>query len=228
VPVPTQGPLIIAHRGASRERPENTLAAFRRAVELGADGIELDLHRTTDGVIVVHHDATLADGRALRALAWGQLTDVRVRGEPIPRLEEVFEAVGRRILVHCELKGADTAVGTLEVIARHAAPGQVAVHAFDHRLMLEARAIAPAVPRGVLEVSYPVDPVAAARPVDARDLWRHVEFVDEALVAAAHAEGRRVVAWTVNARDQLERLARIGVDAICTDDVALARRALVT
>lgn len=226
--VPTQGPLIIAHRGASRERPENTLAAFHRAVELGADGIELDLHRTADGVVVVHHDAALADGRPLGALSWSQVSGVRVRGEPVPRLEAVFDAVGSGPIVHCELKGRDTAAGTLAIIAHRASRGQAAVHAFDHRLMLEARTIAPSVPRGVLEVSYPVDPVAAARPVDARDLWRHVEFVDEALVSAAHAEGRRVVAWTVNDADQMVRLARIGVDAICTDDVALARRVLAT
>ena len=81
-------------------------------------------------------------------------------------------------------------------------------------------------PRGVLEVSYTTDPLAAAHSVDARDLWRHHEFIDEALVQAAHAEGRRVIAWTVNEADQMTRLAGIGVDGICSDDVALARRVL--
>jgi glycerophosphoryl diester phosphodiesterase len=197
-------------------------------VELGADGVELDLHRSADGVLVVHHDATLADGRAIDALSWGTIAEARVRGEPIPRLEAVFEAVGPGCLVQCELKGRDTAQATLALIASHASSGQAAVHAFDHRLMAEARRLAPAVPRGVLEVSYPVDGTAAARAVDARDLWRHAEFIDEALVAAARAEGRRVVAWTVNLPDQMLRLAGYGVDAICTDDVALARSVLHT
>lgn len=219
-------PLLLAHRGASRERPENTLAAFRRAVELGADGVELDLHRTADGVLVVHHDPTLADGRAIDSLRWEAVAEARVRGEPVPRLEQVFDAVGPSCLVHCELKGRDTAAATLALIAARAAPGQAAVHAFDHRLMAESRSLAPAVPRGVLEVSYPVEMLAAARAVDARDLWRHGEFVDAALVAAAHADGRRVIAWTVNTPDQILRLAGIGVDAICSDDIALARRTL--
>ncbi len=195
-------------------------------MELDADGVELDVHRSSDGVLVVHHDDHLADGRALSTLSWPELEAVRVRGEPIPRLEAVFEAVGRDLRVHVELKGRDTAPGALRVIGSHAAPGQAAVHAFDHRLMASARSIDPAVPRGVLEVSYTIDPLAAARSVEARDVWRHLEFIDDALVESAHAESRRVIAWTVNGADQMTRLARIGVDGICTDDVALARRTL--
>ena len=224
--MPTARPQIIAHRGASRERPENTLAAFARAVELGADGIELDVHRTADGVLVVHHDYWLADGRTIASLPWPELGSIRVRGEPIPRLESVFDTVAGRLRVHVELKGRDTAPDAMRIITGMAAPGQGAVHAFDHRLMASARSIDPAVPRGVLEVSYTLDPLTAARSVDARDVWRHLEFIDDALVAAAHADGRRVIAWTVNQADHMTQLARIGVDGICTDDVALARRTL--
>jgi glycerophosphoryl diester phosphodiesterase len=224
--VPVERPLIIAHRGASRERPENTLAAFARAVELGADGVELDVHRTVDGVLVVHHDYWLADGRPITSLSWTDLDGIRVRGEPIPRLESVFDTVAGRLRVHVELKGRDTAADASRIITGMASPGQGAVHAFDHRLMATARSIAPTIPRGVLEVSYTIDLLAAARSVDARDVWRHLEFIDEPLVAAAHAEGRRVIAWTVNQADHMTQLARIGVDGICTDDVALARRTL--
>ena len=225
MPVPL--PEIIAHRGASRERPENTLAAFRRAVELGADAIELDLHRTSDGVIVVHHDADVGSGRAIRELTLATVGAVRVGGEPIPTLAQVFEAVGASLGVYCELKGLDTAPAALDVIQAFATlPAGAAVHAFDHRLIAEAARLAPSVPRGVLEVSYPVDPLGAARDVDARDLWRQWEFVDEALVRAAHADGRRVVAWTVNDAAAMSRLSMWGVDALCTDDVPLALRTL--
>jgi glycerophosphoryl diester phosphodiesterase len=195
-------------------------------VELGADGVELDVHRSRDGLLVVHHDDRLADGREIAALAWEEMQKVRVRGEPIPLLESVFSAVGPVLRVYVELKGRDTAADALGIIRARAATGQAAVHAFDHRLMASARAIDPAVPRGVLEVSYTIDPLAAAHTVDARDVWRHLEFIDEALVRAAHDEGRRVIAWTVNEPDQMTRLARIGVDGICTDDVALALRTL--
>jgi len=224
-------PEIVAHRGASRERPENTLAAFERAVALGADGAELDVHRTADGVIVVHHDPAIEGAGPITGLTATQVAELRVRGEPIPTLEEVFAAVGDGLRIYVELKGADTVPGVLSVLQsrraqRPGAEDRTAVHCFDHRLVVQAAALDPGVPRGVLEVSYPVDPTGAARDVQARDLWRHRDFVDAALVKAAHAEGRRVIAWTVNDAAMMRRFADWGVDAICTDDVALARATL--
>lgn len=224
-------PEIVAHRGASRERPENTLAAFTRAVELGADAAELDVHRTADGVIVVHHDPEVAGAGAISSLTAARVAGLRVRGEPIPTLAEVFAAVGDRLRLYVELKGGDTVPGALAVIATDRAAGthrvdRSAVHCFDHRLVAQAASLDRSVARGVLEVSYPVDPTAAARPMDARDLWRHRDFIDEAFVRAAHAEGRRVVAWTVNDATLMRRFAAWGVDAVCTDDVALARETL--
>lgn len=220
-------PQIIAHRGASRERPENTLVAFQRAAELGADGVELDVHRSSDGTIVVHHDPRLADGREIRGVTAGQLASLRVRGESLPTLEAVLVAVGGSLAVYCELKGQDTTAGTLALLTRPGiTPHGGAVHAFDHRLIAEARGIAPQVPRGVLEVSYPVESLSAGEAVGARDLWRQAEYVDEALVRAAHAGGLRVIVWTVNDADAMTRFAAIGVDGLCTDDVALARRTL--
>ncbi|MGA0920567.1 MAG: glycerophosphodiester phosphodiesterase [Gemmatimonadaceae bacterium] len=229
-------PEIIAHRGASRDAAENTLRAFRRAVELGADACELDVHRTADGVIVVHHDPMLADGTPIASLTAAEVTTHTVRGEPIPTLAAVFQVVGRDLRIYCELKGLGTAEGTLAVIARHPLPtplpfdaargldlGAAAVHAFDHRQVQVAAQRSPEIARGVLEVSYPIDPTAAARSVEARDCWRHAEFIDEAFVRAVHAEGRRVIAWTVNSAPAMRRLADWGVDALCTDDVALAR-----
>jgi glycerophosphoryl diester phosphodiesterase len=222
-------PEIIAHRGASRERPENTLSAFRRGVELGADAVELDLHRTADGRIVVHHDFAVKDETSgalvpIAVMTASAVAAFRVRGEPIPLLDEVFAALGTDVMVYCELKGADTVAGTLHAI--ESAGANAAVHSFDHRLIAEARAAAPNIARGVLEVSYPVDPLHALLEVEGRDLWRHRDFVDEPLIRAAHAGGARVVAWTVNDAAQMRRFAEWGVDAICTDDVALARGTL--
>jgi len=198
-------PEIIAHRGASRERPENTLPAFQRAIELGADGCEFDVHLHADGVLRVHHDPESA-------------------GSP-PTLDEVLALLaGAGLTAYCELKGAGTAPGTLAAIKRSS--GMAAVHAFDHRQIAEARRLAPEVPRGVLEVSYPVDPLHALEDVAGRDLWRQWPFIDADLVRAAHASGARVIAWTVNEAALVERLAALGVDALCTDDVALARRVL--
>jgi len=221
-------PEIIAHRGASRERPENTLAAFIRAQDVGADAVELDIHLTGDGVPVVHHDPVPANapqaelaGRPISTLTFEQLAAFRVGGEPIPRLGDVLAAVGRRLTVYCELKGAGTAAPTLALLASKGTPA--AVHAFDHRQVALARQLAPTVPRGVLEASYHVDPTAAMASVDARDLWQQWELIDEPLVRAAHQRGGRVIAWTVDDPGAMRNLAAMGVDALCTNDPALAR-----
>ena len=195
-------------------------------MERGADAVELDVHRTADGVVVVHHDPVVAGLGAIQTLTHAELATHRVQGEPIPTLDEVFATVGDRLRIYVELKGSDVAPGALECVARHPTGPGAAVHCFDHRLVAQAGRLAPQVPRGVLEVSYPVDTTGAARQVDARDLWRQRDFVDEAFIRAAHAEGRRVVAWTVNDAPLMRRLAAWGIDAICTDDVALARETL--
>ena len=205
------GPLstieIIAHRGASRERPENTLAAFSRALDLGADGIELDVHLRPDRTLAVHHDAVPTAPAA-----------------SIPTLGQVIETVGAALTIYCELKGAGTAPAACALLG--ASGGRSAVHAFDHRQIAAARALNAAIPRGVLEVSYHIDPLASLRSVDARDLWHEKELIDAALVRAVHQAGGRVIAWTVDAPNEIERLAALDIDGICTNDVATARRVL--
>ena len=224
-------PRIIAHRGASREQPENTVAAFRRALELGADAVELDVHCTADGALVVHHDAAPAEaparalaGRAISTLTSDELRAFRVRGEPIPTLADVLDAVGSSLTVYCELKGAGTAEPAVKLLSD--SRWRSAVHGFDHRQVAEARRIAPSLARGVLESAYHLDPTASMASVDARDLWQYWELIDGALVEAVHSRGGRIVAWTVNDADVMARFAGMGVDAICTDDVATATRVL--
>jgi glycerophosphoryl diester phosphodiesterase len=224
-------PEIIAHRGASSERPENTVAAFTRAAELGADGIELDVHLSADGVLMVHHDAVPHDApapqlaaRSISSLTASELRAFRVRGEPIPTLKQVLEAVGDRVTVYCELKGPATAAPAVPMLVERRA--RAAVHSFDHRQVADARRIAPGLARGVLEASYHVVPTDTMASVDARDLWQAAELIDRALLEAVHARGGRVVAWTVDDPAEMARLAALGVDALCTNDVARCRAAL--
>src|SRR5689334_1661332 len=95
----------VAHRGASKERLENTLPAFELALERGADAIELDVHRTRDGVVVVHHDESVA-GQAIAECDWKTVAAMRLAGSAtVPRLEDVLIAVGNRATVYIELKG---------------------------------------------------------------------------------------------------------------------------
>jgi glycerophosphoryl diester phosphodiesterase len=231
MPEPTPKPEIIAHRGASRERPENTLAAFTRAIELQADGIELDVHLSADGVLIVHHDAAPHDApspalahRDISALTAEELRAFRVRGEPIPTLDQVLEAVGNKLIVYCELKGPRTAGPVAKLFLQ--GRSRAAVHSFDHRQVAQARLLAPGLPRGVLEASYHIVPTDTMASVDARDLWQAAELIDQAMVDAVHARGGRIVAWTVDDPATIRRLAALGVDGLCTNDVALCKSTL--
>ena len=225
-------PAVIAHRGASREAPENTLAAFTRALALGADGIELDVHKTIDGAVVVHHDPVPRPSGADPTLAWrpigamtlAEVRSLRVGGSlGIPTLPEVLEAVGDRLTVYCELKGAGVVEVAAPILARH--PGPCAMHSFDHRAVRRAAELAPRVPRGILVASRLVDIAHALAAARASTLWPLREFVDADLVAEVRAAHCQIIAWTANDPFEIQRLATLGVDGICTDDVALARSA---
>lgn len=218
---------IIAHRGASRERPENTLAAFFRAAELGAGAVELDVHRTSDGHLVVHHDPAVRRRLVrspIQTLTLAEVGAFRVKGEPIPTLDEVIGAVGGRLRIYCELKGEGTAGPSVKVLMPLG--DNAAVHSFDHRMVAEARRLEPDVPRGVLETSYHRDACHALNDVGARDLWQHESLIDRALVDAVHKDGGRVVAWTVDDSVRAKALVALGVDGLCTNDVAGMRAAL--
>jgi len=217
----------IGHRGAPREYPENTLPAFERAIELGADAIELDVHVTLDGVPVVHHDPELRRGdgrspagRALAEMTWHDVARVELApGISIPSLEQVLAAVRARATVYVELKGSNSERATLDVIA--AGQTRCAVHSFDHAAIVRAARLAPAVRRGILFEAYPDDVAVAMKETSALDVWPQWELIDAALVEQVHAHGGRVIAWTVNATPAAERLVHLGVDGLCGDDVRL-------
>ncbi|HUO51329.1 MAG TPA: glycerophosphodiester phosphodiesterase [Gemmatimonadaceae bacterium] len=228
-------PRLVAHRGISRERPENTLPAFLRALELGADGIELDVHATRDGVVIVHHDdvprATPPDralaGKRIDQLTWDQLQGFSVDGSAlIPSLAEVLAALRGRLDVFVELKAKGIEGPVLDVIHASPAPARCAVHSFDHEAIRRIRAVAPAVRGGILFDEAPKDVVAAMRYADARDVWPREDFIDAAMVEAVHGAGGRVLAWTVNRPERAVALAALKVDALCTDSLPQLKRAL--
>lgn len=228
-------PHLIAHRGASLERPENTIPAFLRALELRADGIELDVHDTSDGVVVVLHDATpraapldpsLA-GRPIATLSLGELEAWRVDGVAgIPTLGDVLAAIAGRSDVYVELKATGIEDLVVRAIRESPAPERCAVHAFDRQAIQRVRALAPELRTGVLVSTYPTQPEALLRDTRATDLWPEFPCIGERLVARVHDAGGRVIAWTVNDPDVAVRLAAMGVDGLCTDDIPAIRTAL--
>jgi glycerophosphoryl diester phosphodiesterase len=217
----------IAHRGAKREFPENTLPAFQRAFELGADAIELDVHATRDGIVVVHHDSVL--GAAARNLSgvpivdilWNDLNRVRFDGDiSIPSLQEILAATPSDVFVYVEVKGSE--IEALVAADLAASATRCAVHSFDHDAIARFADIAPEVRRGLLfDRLEGIDVAAIMRRTGAVDVWPDRHLIDDALVATVHGAGGRVVAWTVNDRDVAERLTAAGVDGLCTDDVRL-------
>jgi glycerophosphoryl diester phosphodiesterase len=239
-------PLVLGHRGASAEAPENTIAAFRLALEQGADGVELDVRRCRTGEVVVVHDADTARVAGaplriatsslaeLRALDVGALAGARFRGERIPRLEEVLEAVPGAI-VNVELKSergrADLslAAAAARAIAAARAESRVVVSSFDYRLVVAFRLAAPAVPVGLLFDAE--DPGRLWTWLGVRLLRPAAVHPDRRLVTpervrAWTARGLGVNVWTVDDADEARRLADLGVTALITNAPRKIRAAL--
>jgi glycerophosphoryl diester phosphodiesterase len=214
--VPRQ-PAIIAHRGASGRAPENSLEAVRLAVEAGADGVEIDVHASRDGALVVHHDPALPGLGLIRELDLVRVREYRLsNGEPPPGLEEVLAAAGP-LRVWVEVKDlAERWDGRLlETLDAGPHADRYAVHAFDHGLVARLGAHRPSLPRGVLLRAPPADPGATLRAAGATTLWQEWPTVTESLVRSVHLAGAEVVAWTVNDGLTARALAAMSVDGLC-------------
>ncbi len=214
------GPTIIAHRGVSGVYPENSLAAFRAAVESSehrADGIELDIHMTQDGDFLVHHDPCLPDGTAIATASLARLQRHRLAdGTPPPALREVL-AVAVGLVVYVEVKGLgrNGAPVLLAQLAEAPGPTEVQVHAFDHRIIRRLHTLDPQRRYGVLSSSYPVDPVGPVLAAGARVLWQEATLIDRELMERCGDADIDVIAWTVNHEDLATELRALGVAGLC-------------
>jgi glycerophosphoryl diester phosphodiesterase len=221
-------PLVIAHRGASADEHENSLAAFRRAVELGADGVELDVHATSDGGIIVYHDADL-EGEPIRNLKAKAIRECRLpNGERVPTLADALAIITPYAEAFVEVKGLPAEADDVLLALFDAAPHteRCHVHSFDHRIIQRLTEKRPTLNAGILSGSYTLDPTAEVQASGASVLWQQVDLIDVPLVAQVHAAGYRVFSWTVDAPARIRRLAADGVDGICTNRPDVAREAL--
>ena len=165
----------------------------------------------------MQHDATLRGVGRSAHRPTDQVPAFRLaNGEPVPHLAEALEIIGDRD-VWIELKGLDARFDNslLTLLDRGPAPNRYAVHAFDHRIIARLGRERPALRRGILLSSYLLDPVAPLTAIGARTLWQEQHLIDPPLVEQVHASGFGIVAWTVNAPDDVARLIRAGVDALC-------------
>jgi glycerophosphoryl diester phosphodiesterase len=232
-------PLAFAHRGGAREAPENTMAAFAHAVGLGFRYLETDVQGTRDGVAIVFHDEELErlTGRPGRIadLTWDELRSARVAGEPLPRLDELL-AAWPEVRVNLDPKNERAAAPMAEAIRRAGALNRVCVGSFhDRRVARLRKLLGPELcwspgPRGVLRFwlrgfGLP----AAALACGALQVPTHfkgIPLVTRRFVEAAHAKGVQVHVWTVDARDEMERLLDLGVDGLMTDRPTVLREVL--
>lgn len=229
-------PLILGHRGASAYAPENTLAAFNLAFEMGADGIELDVTLTRDGVPVVIHDDTVdrtTNGQgAVKDLTLEQIQQLdasykfeQYRGEKIPTLAQVLRAVGKRGIVNIELKSTTyktdgIEAATLAVIEDTGTADHVLISSFNPFALQRMRALDPRLPRGLL--------YANDLPIYLRRAWLrplahpnamhpHYSMITPAFAAWAKDKGYQINTWTVNEPADAQRLIALGVNAIITN-----------
>ncbi len=231
-------PAPFAHRGYSAKHPENTMAAFAAAIDLGYQYVETDVHATADGVLVAFHDDRLdrvTDRTGLIAeMDWSAVRQARVDGlEPIPELEEMLTS-WPELRINIDPK-QDTAVGPLlAVLARTRAWDRVCVGSFSGRRLKQIRAAAGdrlCTSMGPMDVvrmrlkSYHL-PVGGfqARCIQVPPRQYGLPIVDAQFIAAAHRLGLPVHVWTINREAEMHRLLDLGVDAIMTDEAETLKR----
>ena len=239
-------PLNFAHRGASHEAPANTLAAFLLAADLGADGIELDVHLSKDGHVVVIHDfdvsattngqglvrdKTLAELKELDAGAW---FDQVFAGQRIPTLQEVIDAVGHRLLLNIELKTSGSgddglAAKVVQIVEQTGLVDRVILSSFSPATIWRVKRRNPTIATGLLyaeEMPLFLRKAWLRRLVRPTALHPHYVMVDAHYVWWANKQGYRVNVWTADDPGDMWRLMRQGVDIIITNRPDLLREVM--
>ncbi len=229
--------LVFGHRGASAYAPMNTIPAFELAAEQGADAIELDVHLTKDGEIVIVHDFTIdhttnSEGvvtektlAELKLLDAGSWFDNKFAGVRLPTLGEVFEAVGDKLYINVEIKtlsqdgdGTEEAVATC--IKKHNMAERVIVSSFNPLVLKRFRLIAPEIPIGYLlyhDDPFNTEPHKTLPPTEYEALHLHHEMVNDEQMAFANQHQLIVNCWTVNESDIALKLKSAGVRGVMSD-----------
>jgi len=227
--------LVIAHRGARASAPENTLAAFRLAIEQGADGVELDVRASSDGHLVVIHDASVervtgtAGEIAAMPLAAIRRLDAGVRfgaaftGERIPTLAEVLDLAKGRLLVDIELKTHGVEQAVLDLVHTAGMERDVLITSFREDAVSAVRHFAPHVAAGLLQ-QWPA--IERATELEVAVYLPHIGALTDDLMEACRQAALRVIPWTIRRDDEAAEAVRLGVAGIIADDPRLVRSAL--
>ena len=227
---------ITAHRGSSVTAPENTIPAIEKAMEEMADSVEIDVQMTSDGVIVLGHDASLKRvagvNRSIASMTFAQLEQLDVgswfsksyEGTRIPALSEVLELCSQKIGLNIEIKyvgkNSELPEKTAEMIKAYGMENQCVVTSTNLPYLRRVKAVLPEVRTGYI-ISAAYGNFYSSGDIDFISI--RSGFVTSALMQNAHEQGKAVYAWTVNSKSELERLTLLGVDGIITDRPVLAR-----
>ncbi len=233
-------PLIIAHRGASFYAPENTLISYEKAVEMEADAIEIDVHRSKDGHLIVCHDekvdrTTNGTGHIrdlnleeIKKLDAGSWFDEKYTNVKIPLLEEVLQFVKEQnILLNIELKNGPTFYENIEedlirIIKIYNLEEKVLISSFNHYSLLKMKMLAPSIKTGILYIGGMVSPWEYAKKLHADTIHPLFYTINEEIVTESIENGISVNPFTVNGEKELMLVYKFGVSGIITDrpDVA--------
>jgi len=231
----TKRPINIAHRGASGQAPENTMAAFRLAVEQSADWIELDVHQTADGHLVVLHDFTLrrtaGDPRPVRDLTLEQIKKLDIgswwdgtyRSEQVPTLDEVLSFAAGRIRVFIELKRGSPYYPQIErrlfdTIDRQRARDRIVVSSFDLAALKTLRRLDPGIPLGLLtRKTRPTEILNEAKSLKVQSIHISTHRLSKNILTQAHSNRLPVYVYTVNRPSLMKRYLAMGADGLFTN-----------
>ncbi len=228
----------VAHRGASEQAPENTMAAFQLAAAMGADMIELDVHLTADEQVVVMHDDTIQrttngegsiamltwhDLQALDAGSWKGSSFV---GSPIVRLDDVLAWCPPQMFLNVELKGSpQTRNQLVEIVVQKireaTAKSWTMLSSFDHEMLAHARKLDPDITLGAIFYGRLWPPLEMAQRLHLASLHPHVSSLDSSWVSSVQNAGIAVMAWTVTTHEEVAICRETGVRAIVVNDLRL-------
>jgi len=224
---PPKNTLVIGHRGARGHLAENTLPSIAKALDLGVDGIEIDIFQCASGELVVFHDKTLdkltnATGY-IEALDLDSIQRIEVlNGFTIPTLNEVMDLVNGKVLLNIELKGSNTALKTHELLKSYFettewSPEKVLISSFDWEELKLFRKVNQEVPIAVLTEDDPLDALAIGLELNAIAINPNYRSLNSDVVSKIHQKGFEIYTWTVNEVDDINLIRNLGVEAIITD-----------
>jgi glycerophosphoryl diester phosphodiesterase len=213
--------LKIGHRGAKGYEAENTLASFRKAIDMRVDGIELDVHLSADTELVVIHDATI-DRTTTGTGFVKNYSAAELKEYQIPTLSDVFDLVDKKCWINVELKGKGTAKAVVELIEKYIREknwdyNQFIISSFEWNFLEEVDTLNPNIPIGVLTETDIDSAITFAKKINAKAIHPDFTLLTKENTAAMQAQGFLVFPWTVNEWDDIQKMKKYNVNGIITD-----------